>query len=265
MQQDITQPDQIPENSSITDQHLHTPGSDEEQMGIDKDGAVTMQQDLTTHATAFVINARAKHRLSQKDMNDIVAGVQQYQSSLLDNLRRQMKDMNSVIRKQFSCVDAEEIPIAPTIIRKKRGGSRECLIKDKHELAGFKEGVGFAYSKCRHCECSFEDMQSQFNEDAYTKRTLEKHVRLCDEIEKANTDLLRNSLRTTYGINRRSNLNKGKDVEKLPSVYCKPLITLSLTLNVSQGFKCVLQGNQKTDTLTMRKSSSEVSCPVEPV
>ena len=26
-------------------------------------------------------------------MNDIVAGVQQYQSSLLDNLRRQMKDV----------------------------------------------------------------------------------------------------------------------------------------------------------------------------
>ena len=76
----------------------------------------------------------------------------------------------------------------------------------QHELAGFKEGVGFAYSKCRHCECSFEDMQSHFNEDAYTKRTLEKHIRQCDEIEKANTDLVRNSLRTTYGINRRSKL-----------------------------------------------------------
>lgn len=25
----------------------------------------------------------------------------------------------------------------------------------QHELAGFKEGVGFAYSKCRHCECTF--------------------------------------------------------------------------------------------------------------
>ena len=76
----------------------------------------------------------------------------------------------------------------------------------QHELAGFKEGVGFAFSKCRHCECSFEDMQSQFNEDTYTKRTLEKHVRQCDEIEMATTDLLRNSLRTTYGINRRSKL-----------------------------------------------------------
>ena len=50
----------------------------------------------------------------------------------------------------------------------------------QHKLAGFKEGVGFAYSKCRYCECSFEDMQSHFNDDAYTKRTLEKHVRRCD-------------------------------------------------------------------------------------
>lgn len=26
----------------------------------------------------------------------------------------------------------------------------------QHKLAGFKEGVGFAYTKCRHCECSFK-------------------------------------------------------------------------------------------------------------
>jgi hypothetical protein len=78
-------------------------------------------------------------------MNDIVAGVQHYQSSLLDNLRQQMEGVlkkhsgsttsqlekdamdifndfidplanvattfrqNSVIRTQFGCVDAEEI------------------------------------------------------------------------------------------------------------------------------------------------------------
>ncbi|XP_041868098.1 uncharacterized protein LOC121656927 [Melanotaenia boesemani] len=28
----------------------------------------------------------------------------------------------------------------------------------QHELAGFKEGVGFAYSKCRHCECTFDEI-----------------------------------------------------------------------------------------------------------
>lgn len=76
----------------------------------------------------------------------------------------------------------------------------------QHELCGFKEGVGFAYSKCRHCECSFEDMQNYFNEDAFVKRTLDKHIKQCNEIEKASTDFLRNNLRTTYGINRKSNL-----------------------------------------------------------
>lgn len=76
----------------------------------------------------------------------------------------------------------------------------------QNELARFKEGVGFAYSKCRHCECSFEDMQAHFNEDVFTKRTLKRHIRQTDEIEKADTDFLRNSLRTTYGINRRSKL-----------------------------------------------------------
>ena len=58
-------------------------------------------------------------------------------------------------------------------------------------------------------------------------------------------------------------LYEGKDVETLPSVYYKPLLTLSLTQNVS-GLQVHLQGKQKTATLTMRKSS-EVFCPVEPV
>lgn len=42
-------------------------------------------------------------------------------------------------------------------------------------VATLKEDVGFAYSKCRHCECSFEDMLSHFNEDAFAKRTLKRH------------------------------------------------------------------------------------------
>ncbi|CAG5851037.1 unnamed protein product [Menidia menidia] len=76
----------------------------------------------------------------------------------------------------------------------------------QHELCGFKEGVGFAYSKCRQCECSFEDMQMYFDEDNFELRTLERHVRQCGDIEKANTEYLRNSLKTTFGINRRSKL-----------------------------------------------------------
>ena len=76
----------------------------------------------------------------------------------------------------------------------------------QHELCGFKEGVGFAYSKCRQCECSFEDMQMYFDEDNFELRTLERHVRQCNDIERANTEYLRNSLKTTFGINRRSKL-----------------------------------------------------------
>ncbi|XP_051797996.1 uncharacterized protein LOC110970637 [Acanthochromis polyacanthus] len=74
----------------------------------------------------------------------------------------------------------------------------------QHELCGFKEGVGFAFSKCRQCECTFEDMQMYFSEENFEKRTLERHVRQCNDIDKASTDFLKNSLKTTYGINRRS-------------------------------------------------------------
>ena len=76
----------------------------------------------------------------------------------------------------------------------------------QHELAGFKEGVGFAYSKCRHCGCTFKEMQINFNEESFTKRTMEKHIQQCREIEKASTDFLKSALKTTYGINRRSKL-----------------------------------------------------------
>lgn len=41
----------------------------------------------------------------------------------------------------------------------------------QHELAGFKERVGFAYSKCRHCECTFDEMQENFDVKSFTERT----------------------------------------------------------------------------------------------
>lgn len=74
----------------------------------------------------------------------------------------------------------------------------------QHEMCGFKEGVGFAYSKCRQCECVFEEMQMFFDEDYFEQRSMERHIRQCDDIEKASTEYLRNKLKTTYGINRKS-------------------------------------------------------------
>ncbi|KAL3976394.1 hypothetical protein ACER0C_022280 [Sarotherodon galilaeus] len=66
----------------------------------------------------------------------------------------------------------------------------------QHEVAGFKEVVGFAYSKCRHCECHFEDMQEQFDEDLF-----------------ANTDFLKDNLNMTYGINRRNKLTESPHID----------------------------------------------------
>lgn len=47
-------------------------------------------------------------------------------------------------------------------------------------------------------------MQTHFEENRFSRRTLEKHIRQCQEIDKASTDTLKASLGTTYGINRRS-------------------------------------------------------------
>lgn len=46
----------------------------------------------------------------------------------------------------------------------------------QHELAGVKEGVSFAHSKCRNCECTSEQTQIHFDEQHFSKRTMEKHV-----------------------------------------------------------------------------------------
>lgn len=62
--------------------------------------------------------------------------------------------------------------------------------------------------KCRHCECNFEDMQKQFNEDLFVKRTVASHNRQCSDIEKASTDFVREHLKSTFSINRRSKLTE---------------------------------------------------------
>lgn len=49
-------------------------------------------------------------------------------------------------------------------------------------------------------------MQRHFDKNKFVSRTLEKHIRQCLEIDKTGTDNLKASLKTTYGINRRSRL-----------------------------------------------------------
>ncbi|CAC5359828.1 unnamed protein product [Mytilus coruscus] len=51
-----------------------------------------------------------------------------------------------------------------------------------HEFSVFKEGVVFAYQKCRHCECTFEDMQAHFAEKSFILRSLQRYDQQVEEI-----------------------------------------------------------------------------------
>ena len=86
-----------------------------------------------------------------------------------------------------------------------------------HLLGGFKEGVGGAYAKCRHCECSQEEMQEHFVDSHFQPRTAETHLEHCNEIDNAATAYMKNYIKTTYGINRKSILTDipGFDVTQM--------------------------------------------------
>ena len=47
----------------------------------------------------------------------------------------------------------------------------------QHEWAGLNDGVGFAFQKCRHCFCQFEEMQETFLEDNFDLRTAKKNIK----------------------------------------------------------------------------------------
>ena len=74
----------------------------------------------------------------------------------------------------------------------------------QHYWGGFKEGVGAAFQKCRHCQCAFNEMQFNFLEEDFILRTKETYTAQCDAIEQAPTATVQKDLQTTYGITRRS-------------------------------------------------------------
>ena len=69
-------------------------------------------------------------------------------------------------------------------------------------------GVGFAFQKCRHCQCQYGAMQKSFYEQDFVPRTKESYDRQCREIEEAATEQQNNDLQITYGITNRSILCK---------------------------------------------------------
>lgn len=68
-------------------------------------------------------------------------------------------------------------------------------------LSGFKEVVGGALRKCRHCNTDYETMQNHFDEEDFLPRTLQQHLLQCQVVEKSET--LRDHHSTNYGITRR--------------------------------------------------------------
>ena len=74
----------------------------------------------------------------------------------------------------------------------------------QHEWGGYKVGVGFAFHKCRHCQCHYDAMQQSFYDYDFHARSKETHERQCKEIDEAPTEQTRTDLKITYGINHRS-------------------------------------------------------------
>ena len=75
-----------------------------------------------------------------------------------------------------------------------------------NSLGGYKEGVGGAYRKCRHCMTDWESMQQHFTEEEFLLRDSDWHEHQLSDIENAGSPFLRKYFSKQYGINRRSSL-----------------------------------------------------------
>ncbi|KAL6457445.1 hypothetical protein MHYP_G00344080 [Metynnis hypsauchen] len=61
--------------------------------GFQEGGEGHVNIDFSKYATAFLLQARETHRLTQRAVNQMVSGVQQYQAALLEHLKHQMSNM----------------------------------------------------------------------------------------------------------------------------------------------------------------------------
>ena len=76
----------------------------------------------------------------------------------------------------------------------------------QHEWGGYKVGVGFAFHKCRYCQCHYDAMQQSFYDYDFLAKSRETHERHCKEIDEVPTQQIKADLKVTYGINHRSSL-----------------------------------------------------------
>lgn len=70
----------------------------------------------------------------------------------------------------------------------------------------FKEGVGGAKRKCRHCMTNWEEMQEHFLEEEFVLRDSTLHDQQVFHIENAGSEYLRSFFSKQYGINDRATI-----------------------------------------------------------
>jgi hypothetical protein len=87
-------------------------------------------------------------------------------------------------------------------------GSLLCMVGDTPAVAlagGFKEGVGFANKKCRHCMANNEQIQINYTEEKFTLRNRTQHLQQCQLIEQVGMqEREKNHYSKVYGVNRQS-------------------------------------------------------------
>lgn len=69
-------------------------------------------------------------------------------------------------------------------------------------LGGYKEGVGGARRKCRHCMADFDHMQTKFVEEDFMLRSKELHEYHLQQLEE--NEGLRNHFSKEYGVNKKT-------------------------------------------------------------
>lgn len=90
-------------------------------------------------------------------------------------------------------------------------GAALALLADtpaSHLAGAFKEGVGGARKKCRHCMASFEDMNECFTEEEFSLRNKNNHEEQLKLIENAPNKFLREYYSKLFGVNGRSGLEE---------------------------------------------------------
>jgi hypothetical protein len=87
-------------------------------------------------------------------------------------------------------------------------GALLCVVGDTPAVSlvgGFKEGVGFALKKCRHCMANNTQIQEKFTEEEFVLRTLQLHLTQCSYVERPGiSSEEKQHFSKVYGVNRKS-------------------------------------------------------------